>query len=69
MKLPFRFSIRDLFAATLVIALVVGWLLDHYALLRKVETWEFRATVCAKALEARGWNVRFTNEGVGVSLP
>lgn len=55
----FRFTIRDLFWLTLIVALVLGWWIDH----RLLSLWGERGLWLDMELRARGWTVVFLDDG------
>ena len=65
----FRFTIRELVLLTLVVAMGVGWWLDHSALSRRADLWEYRAGAVADWTSGEGWRVEWTPEGVDLTKP
>lgn len=54
-----KFSIRDLFWLTVVVALAAGWWLDH----RLMSLWGHRGVMLDMEMRARGWTVVFMDDG------
>ena len=59
-----KFTIRDLFLVTVVVALVLGWAVDHHRSVRTAQRAN-RAEQISAALERvmrnNGWDVEFVN--------
>jgi hypothetical protein len=51
----FRFTIRELFLLTIIVALGVGWFVEHYQHL----TWKWRADVLANQSKNEGWTIEY----------
>ncbi|MEX0714180.1 MAG: hypothetical protein WD278_17735 [Pirellulales bacterium] len=74
-----RFLIRDLLWLTLIVALALGWWVDHRQLASdlqaarqelaqsrwKADLWETMAIAFAKQMRAAGWYVRVAADGSG----
>ena len=58
----FRFTIREL--TLLVVAMVIGWWLDHSALTKRADLWEYRAGAIADWASGEGWHFVWTPGGV-----
>jgi hypothetical protein len=55
----FRFTIRDLLWLMLIVALVLGWWVDH----RLLSLWGYRGMRLDMEMRARGWTVVFLDDG------
>jgi hypothetical protein len=64
-----KFSIRDLFLVTVIVALVLGWWVDHRQLMKEVRLFrnagilEFKATILEQILNERGVTVEIPELG------
>jgi len=59
-----RFTIRDVLWLTLLVALALGWALDHWRLGTMINLWQWRALTLAQYLEDGGAPVLWTNDGL-----
>ena len=64
----FKFTIRDLLLVTLVVAMAVGWWLDHSSLSRQIgerdpDIRNFKATILEQLLKERGVTVYVPRAG------
>lgn len=65
-----KFTIRDLFLLTVIVALVLGWVLDHYRSARMAERARYseqRSAVLERVLRENGWDVTDSNGYVHVT--
>lgn len=62
----FKVTIRELLLVTLVVALTLGWWLDHRGLAKSVSRYKVREEVFALMLAERGFDVRRWDNGVEV---
>ena len=69
----FRFTIRDVLWLTVVVALALGWLVDHLQLGRVVnavqerrDLVEFKLRIATTAIEQNGFEVRDIGRGMVV---
>jgi len=66
----FRFSIREIFLVTLIVAMGLGWAIDHRSLCRQLDSWQFRANTWGDHLRDMGWEPTYTEppmESAGIS--
>ena len=59
-----KFSIRDLLLLTVIVALVLGWAVDHYHSTRIAERANKAEQISAaleRVLRDQGWHVEFSN--------
>jgi len=66
-----KFTIRDLFLVTLIVALAIGWWLDHRRddlrdkqLQQERVELEWRVKALTEALDVKKYRVRFTENGL-----
>ena len=59
----FRFTMRELLLAVLVIALGLGWWIDRGRLVRAVKIWRMRASDAAEWMGHDGWAVTWRANG------
>jgi hypothetical protein len=62
----FRFTIRELFMLTLVVALGIGWGLRDRQLQVETKGWKTKANALAGAIESRGSTVIWGEEQVSI---
>ena len=69
-----RFSIRDLLLVTVIVALSVGWVVDHWRieeekrrLERSEAQWHAVANSLADAMNEQGWKVEIGDDANGSS--
>jgi hypothetical protein len=62
-----KFSLRDLLLVTVIVALAVGWAVDHSRQADQSQAWEYRAAALKGHAEERGYKVEFPKYGVVVS--
>ena len=59
-----KFSIRDLLLVTAIVALAVGWLVDHRRQANRPDEWKFYATCLEKLLMDDGFEILRDKEWV-----
>lgn len=67
-----RFSIRDLLLLTVIVALAVGWWVDHRKQVKESESnekWRNRAGALEELLESQKWRVSWGESDVSVTFP
>jgi hypothetical protein len=62
-----RFSIRDLFWATALVAMGLGWWLEHQQI-HASDLWRYRAGALQHGLKDYGWKVSWDSEWVHLDL-
>jgi hypothetical protein len=62
-----RFSIRDLFLVTVIVALVLAWVLDRSSLATQVKRWEHRATIGQDSLSQVGFRLDWEGDSISIS--
>jgi hypothetical protein len=58
-----KFSIRDLFLVTVIVAMGLGWGLDRSRLAGQLAAWKETAEVLTDFVKELGYTVRFSNDG------
>jgi hypothetical protein len=67
-----KFSVRDLFLVTMIVALTVGWAVDRSRLAKDAaesQRWEFRTNVLAAEIRGSGGAVSWTDTTISGSGP
>ena len=60
----FRFSIRELFLVTLVVAMGIAWCLDHRKQTQETTSWRRSAGGLELVLQQEGWLVHWGQEWI-----
>jgi hypothetical protein len=61
-----RFTIRDLLLVMVIVALAIGWWVDHRRLAPAAVLWESRASALAQHMENEGVKVTWTESSTVV---
>ena len=64
-KITMRFTIRDLFLLTLVVAISLGWLVDHWRAAARDAEWERQFQEAVEKLSAADWKEHFFEAPTG----
>jgi hypothetical protein len=63
-----KLSLRDLFAVVTVLALLLGWWMDHRRLKRQSYIHQAQASYFREKLEQDGYTVTVSPDGTGVGV-